>query len=481
MHWRSIGRLFGILLMFYSLGFVPSLAVSLHYWDGCWEAFAYSLLITLSAGYLLWKSNQRQRNELSVREGFLVVTLFWVVLGMVGALPLLLGLHITFTDAVFESISGFTTTGATVIIGLDSLPPSIQYHRQQIQWLGGMGIIVLAVAVLPLLGVGGMQLYRAEASGVAKEEKLTPRIAETARLLWAIYTALTSMCAAAYWLAGMSVFDAVCHAFTTVATGGFSTHDASFAYFDSPVIELIAVVFMLAGGINFAIHFFFWKRLSISPYVEDPETRAYVKIFIWGVAFVAFSLIATSTYGHVIDSIRYSVFQVTSILTSTGYTTADFSVWPLHIPLLLAMLSFTGGCAGSTAGGMKVLRILLLGKLALRQLFKLAHPRAVAIVKLRGRLIGREIIYSALGFVALYIATSLLLTVAMLATGLDLESSFGAVMATINLLGPGLGEVATSFVSVSPVAKWLGIIGMLLGRLEVFTLLILFLPAYWRH
>jgi len=266
-----------------------------------------------------------------------------------------------------------------------------------------------------------------------------------------------------------------------VATGGFSTHDASLAYFDNPVIEVIAVFFMLAGGVNFAIHFIFWKRLSIAPYLSDPETRAYVKIFLWAMALVSISLIATDAYPRTIDAIRHSVFQVASILTSTGYTTANFSLWPLHVPLLLAMVSFIGGCAGSTAGGIKVLRMQLLAKLGLRQLFKLAHPRAIAIVKLGGRSIGREVIYSTLGFFALYVATSLLLTAAMMAAGLDMESAFGAVMATINLLGPGLGEVATSFVSVSPVAKWLGIIGMLLGRLEVFTLLILFLPAYWRH
>lgn len=481
MQWRSLSRLFGILLMLYSLGFLPSMAISLYTQDGGWEAFAESFLLTIFLGFVLWEPNRNWRRELSVREGFLIVTLFWVVLGMVGALPFIFGLHLSFTDAVFESISGFTTTGATVMHNLDLLAPSILYHRQQIQWIGGMGIIVLAVAILPLLGVGGLQLYRAEASGVAKEEKLTPRIAETARLLWAIYSALTLCCAAAYWLAGMSLFDAVCHAFTTVATGGFSTHDASMAYFDSPVIELIASVFMLAGGVNFAIHFSFWKRLSINPYLTDPETRAYVKIFLWAVVLVSLSLIASHAYPRVIDSIRHATFQVASILTSTGFTTDNFSLWPLHVPLLLAMVSFIGGCAGSTAGGIKVLRILLLAKVSLRQLYKLAHPRAIAIVKLNGQNINTEIVYSALGFFALYVATSLLLTAAMMAAGLDLESAFGAVMATINLLGPGLGDVADSFVSVSEAGKWLGIFSMLLGRLEVFTLLILFLPAYWRH
>lgn len=467
--------------MLYSLGFVPSLAISVSVLDGGWRAFCYSIVITLGTGYALWKLNQQQRNELTVREGFLVVTLFWVLLGLLGALPFVFGLHIPFTDAVFESMSGFTTTGATVLVNLEQLPTSILYHRQQIQWLGGMGIIVLAVAILPLLGVGGMQLYRAEASGVAKEEKLTPRIAETARLLWAIYTVLTLICATAYWLAGMTPFDAICHAFTTVATGGFSTHDASLAYFDNVIIEGIAVVFMLAGGVNFAMHFYFWRRLSIAPYLADPETRAYFRIYLWGAGLVAFSLIATQTYPDWTDSMRSSIFQVASIFTSTGYTTADFASWPFHIPLLLAALSYIGGSAGSTAGGMKVLRVLLVAKLGLRQLFKLAHPRAVAIVKIGGRRADREVLFSALGFCALYVVTAFLLTAAMMATGLDLESAFGAVLATINLLGPGLGDVAANFASVTPLAKWLGIFSMLLGRLEVFTLLILFLPAYWRH
>lgn len=481
MHYRSLSRLFGILLMLYSVGFVPSLAISVFTQDGCWKAFCYSILITLGSGFAMWRSNRKHRSELSVREGFLVVTLFWALLGLLGGLPFIYGLNIPFIDAVFESISGFTTTGATVLVNLDGLPASILYHRQQIQWLGGMGVIVLAVAILPLLGVGGMQLYRAEASGVAKEEKLTPRIAETARLFWTIYAALTFICASAYWVAGMSAFDAICHAFTTVATGGFSTHDASLAHFNDPVIEAIAIIFMLAGGVNFAMHFFFWRRLSIAPYVADPETRAYFAIFAWGVALVALSLIATQTYPGWTIALRHSLFQVASVFTSTGFTTANFAAWPIHIPLLLAVLSFIGGCAGSTAGGMKVLRVLLVAKLGLRQLFKLAHPRAIAIVKLGGNRADREVLFSALGFCALYVVTTLVLIAGMMAAGLDLESAFGAVVATINLLGPGLGDVSANFASVSPLAKALGIFSMLLGRLEVFTLLILFLPTYWRH
>lgn len=481
MHWRAILRLFGIMMLLYSLGFLPSLGLSLLYADGQWMLFLESLLITAMAGLSLWLPNSRQKDELSVRDGFLFVTLFWVLLSIVGSLPFLLGLHLGFTDAIFESVSGFTTTGATVIVGLDRLPPSILYHRQQIQWLGGMGIIVLAVAILPLLGVGGMQLYRAEASGVAKQEKITPRIAETARVLWVIYFTLTLACALAFWVAGMTVFDAVGHAFATVATGGFSTHDASIGHYDSPLIESIAIVFMLAGGVNFAIHFMAWRHLSYRPYSSDPEVRGYGIIFLASTLFVAASLYWAGAFSGGLESLRHAAFQVASVLSSTGFGTDTFATWPLHVPLILVILSFTGGCAGSTAGGIKILRIMLLAKLGLRQLFQLAHPQSVSLIKLGTQPVSDEVVFSVWGFYVLYIVTSLLLTVAMMAAGLDLESAFGAVVATINLLGPGLGEVANNFATVSPVIKWLGIFGMLVGRLEVFTLLILFLPAYWRH
>ncbi|MDT8386599.1 MAG: TrkH family potassium uptake protein [Thiogranum sp.] len=481
MQWRAITRLFGILLMLYSASFIPSIGVAFLYGDGQWDTFSASLLISALAGLLLWLPNRTRKEELSIRDGFLVVTLFWGLLGVVGALPFLLGLHLGITDAVFESISGFTTTGATVIVGLDELPPSILYHRQQIQWLGGMGIIVLAIAILPLLGVGGMQLYRAEASGVAKHEKMTPRIAQTARVLWTIYLVLTVACAFGFWIAGMELFDAIGHAFTTVATGGFSTHDASIGYYDSPAIETIAIIFMLAGGANFAIHFMAWRRQTISPYLLDPEVRVYGLIFLFSTLFVAASLYWTGAYSGTAESLRYSAFQVASILTSTGFGTVTFAQWPLHIPLILVILSFTGGCAGSTAGGIKILRIMLLAKLGLRQLFQLSHPQAISVIKLGTRPVSEEVLFSVWGFYVLYIVVALLLTVAMMAAGLDLESAFGAVVATINLLGPGLGEVASNFATVEPVVKWLGIFGMLVGRLEVFTLLILFLPSYWRH
>ncbi len=481
MHWRAITQMFGILLLLYSMSFLPSIGISLLYSDGQWMNFVTSLLTTAFVGLILWLPNIRQHSELSVRDGFLVVTLFWIILGVVGAQPFILGLHLNITDAIFESVSGFTTTGATVIIGLDQLPKSILYHRQQIQWLGGMGIIVLAVAILPLLGVGGMQLYRAEATGISQQDKITPRIAETARSLWMIYLALTFACTLAFWFAGMDIFDAVGHAFSTIATGGFSTHDASIGHYQSPTIEMIAIVFMLSSGVNFAIHFLAWRNKSFRAYANDPEVNTYALIFLFSALLVAISLYSTSTYAGGWGSLRYATFQVASVLTSTGFSTATFANWPLHIPLVLIILSFIGGCVGSTAGGIKVLRILLLAKLGLRELFQLSHPKAVTMVKLGNRAVSEKVVFSIWGFYVLYIITSLLLTVAMMAAGLDLESAFGAVIATINLLGPGLGKVATTFTEVTPTIKWLGIFGMLVGRLEIFTLLILFYPPFWKR
>jgi trk system potassium uptake protein TrkH len=481
MHWRAIMHLFGILLILYSLSFIPSLGIALGYRDDQAVIFIVSFIMTAAAGLALWLPNRGERSELSVRDGFLVVALFWIVLGLAGSLPFLLGLHLNFTDAVFESMSGFTTTGSTVISGLDELPKSLLYHRQQIQWFGGMGIIVLAVAILPLLGIGGMQLYEAEASSVAVHEKMTPRIMQTARALWMIYFSLTFLCAMGYWAAGMKLFDAVGHAFTTVATGGFSTHDASLAYYGNPVIEAVAIVFMLAGGVNFAVHFIAMRRLTMNQYVSDPEVRTFGFIFVAATAFITASLFWTGAYHGAWESLRYAAFEVASILSSTGYGIATYSEWPLHIPLTLVTLSFIGGCAGSTAGGIKVVRVLLLTKLGWRELFQLAHPKAISVVKLDNTPIDEDVLFSIWGFFVLYLVVSLCLTVALMGAGLDLETAFGAVVATINLLGPGLGEVANTFSTVGPVAKWLAVFAMLIGRLEVFTLLVLFLPSYWRH
>jgi trk system potassium uptake protein TrkH len=482
MHWKTITRLFGTLLLLYSLSFLPSAGVSLLFDDGQWPVFLVSFMITAAAGLLLrWPARSQDLAALSIRDGFLVVALFWLVLGMTGSLPFLFGLHMNFTDAIFESVSGFTTTGATVIPSVELLPHSILYHRQQIQWIGGMGVIVLAVAVLPLLGMGGMQLYKAESSNIAQYEKLTPRIAQTARALWFVYFLLTLFCALGYWAAGMTLFDAVGHAFSTVATGGFSTHDASLGFYDSVLIESVAIVFMMAGGVNFAIHFMALRKQTSKPYIAVPEVRAFFQIFAAGVVLVTVGLFLADAYSGLESTLRHGVFQVASILTSTGFTTAVFSDWPGYVPLVLVTLSFIGGCVGSTAGGIKVVRVLLLKRIAVRELFHLAHPRAISTISLGKDDVPEHVLNTVKGFFILYLLTVLTLSTAMMGAGLDLESAFGAVLSTVNLLGPGMGEVATSFASVNTGVKWLAIFGMLVGRLEVFTLLILFLPSFWRH
>lgn len=480
MRWFAIQRILGLLAVIFSVTSLPTLGVSLYYDDGQAWLFLIVMAINAGIGFLLWWPVRHNRDDLRIREGFLVVTLFWSVLSLLGSLPFVLGLHLDFTDSVFEAVSGFTTTGATVIIGLDDLPRSILYHRQQLQFLGGIGVIVLAVAILPMLGLGGMQLYRAESSGVAKDERMTPRIVETARALSMIYLGLTVACALAYWLAGMTPFDAIGHAYSTIATAGFSTHDASIGHFDNVAIETIAVVFMLLGGINFAIHFVAWRRRNLAIYLRDAETRAFLLVVLTVTAIVAASLYTTAYYAATGSAFRAAIFQTTSVITGTGFGTATFAEWPLHIPFLLAIVAFLGGCAGSTTGGMKIVRFMLLAKQGSRQIHAFIHPRAVSVVKLGRRAIPEEMVQSVWGFFALYIMTTVLVTGGMMAAGLDFESAFGATAASITLLGPGLGEVATTFATTGPAVKWLAVFAMLVGRLEVFTLLVLFTFAFWR-
>ncbi|RLK51068.1 trk system potassium uptake protein TrkH [Alkalispirillum mobile] len=481
MHWKTILRITSLLVVIFSFNFIPPLGVSLFYGDGHWGTFGLSWLIVAVIGVLFWLPVRGDRKELMVRDGFLVVALFWTVLGLVGSLPFMFGLGMTATDAVFESISGFTTTGATVILGLDELPRSILYYRQQLQWLGGMGVVVLAVAILPMLGIGGMQLYKAEVSRVTADDKLTPRLMHTARALWAIYLTLTIACALAYWLAGMTPFDAIGHAYTTVATAGYSTHDASMGYFDSVAIELIAIVFMLLGGINFALHFLVWRSRDVRVYLRTPEARVFLGLFLAATMAIAGGLAFVGTYDSVLESLRYAAFQTVAVLTTTGYGTATFAEWPLYIPLVLASLSFIGGCAGSTAGGMKVVRIMLLFKQGAREVNATIHPHAVYRVKLGDRAVPEQVVQAVWGFYTVYILAALVLTGLNMAMGLDMESAFGATIASLNLLGPGLGEVATTFAHQSDPVKWMASFAMLMGRLEVFTLLILFTFAFWRN
>ncbi len=479
----AVLRILGLLLMIFSLALLPPLGVSLLYEDGALAAFFMAFLILFGMGFALFMPLVRYRRELRLRDGFLVVVMFWLVLGLAGALPLILSANplISVTDAVFESMSGLTTTGATVIQGFDWLPESILFYRQQLQWMGGMGIIVLAVAILPMLGIGGMQLYRAETPGPMKNDKLTPRITETAKSLWYIYLGLTVACGVAYWLAGMSVFDAVGHAFSTVAIGGFSTHDASMGHYDSAAIEAIAVVFMVIAGGNFALHFRAWHHMSITGYLRDSEFRTFVTLLGLITVVTTAYLYVTGTYPGFLQNLRHGLFQSVSIATTTGFTTTGYHEWPTFLPVLLLFASFIGGCAGSTGGGLKVIRVLLLFKQGAREIQRLIHPNAVIHIKVGGKTMSDRVIDAVWGFFAAYVVTFSILMLALMATGLDQKTAFSAMAASINNLGPGLGDVSLHYGGVSDTAKWILAFAMVVGRLEVFTLLVILTPAFWRR
>ena len=482
MSFAAIQRIVGLLLTLFSLTLLPPLVLSLIAQDGAAMAFVSAFLLTLGVGILCWLPVRHLRRELRLRDGFVVVVMFWTVLSGTGALPFILAEdpHLSVTDAVFESVSGLTTTGATVITNIDQLPMSILYYRQQLQWFGGMGIIVLAVAVLPMLGIGGMQLYRAETPGPMKDNKLTPRITETAKALWFIYLGLTVACGLAYWLAGMSVFDAVGHAFSTVAIGGFSTHDASIGYFNSPLIDMIAVVFMFLAAVNFSLHFVAFRHRTVKAYWHDSEFRFYVLLLTIVITLTVLGLYFTKTYDTWQEALVTGLFQAVSIGTTAGFTTAEFYNWPGFIAILLLFSSFVGGCAGSTGGGIKVIRLLLLVKQGIREITRLVHPNAQIPVRIGEKTVNSRVVEAVWGFFALYVASFTVMYLALASTGLDLMTAFSAVAASINNLGPGLAGVGPHYADMHDPGKWILCFAMLLGRLEIFTLLVLLTPAFWR-
>lgn len=483
MQFLTIQRILGILLALFSITMLPPILVSWLYQDGESQAFITAFGLLLSIGLLLWLPARKHRKELKIRDGFIVVVMFWLALGLSGSLPFFLSDDplMSFTDAVFESMSGLTTTGSTVLTGLDTLPRSILFYRQFLQWLGGMGIVVLAVAILPLLGVGGMQLYRAETPGPMKDAKLTPRITETAKALWYIYMSLTIACAVAYHWAGMSWFDAIGHSFSTVAIGGFSTHDASIGHYNSGVIEMIAVIFMLISALNFSLHFLAWRNRSVKHYWRDSELRVFLSIMVI-VSLVTFAyLMITATVGDTSLAARQAIFQTVSIGSTAGFTTADFAYWPGFLPILLLFTSYIGGCAFSTGGGMKVIRVMLLFKQGYREVLRLIHPNGVFAIRVNGKALPAKVVGAVWGFFALYVFCFSIMHLALMSTGLDVVTSFSAVTACLNNLGPGLGEVSANFSSINDTSKWILCIAMLLGRLEIFTLLVVLTPAFWRR
>lgn len=481
MHFAIIARVLGVLLMMFSMTLLVPIAISLWFDDRNYMTFLYSFGITFAAGVATWLPVRNSKADLRTRDGFLITALFWSVLASFGTLPLLMsnGLSLSFTDALFEAISGLTTTGGTVISGLDDLPPSTLYYRHQLNWLGGIGIIVIAVAILPMLGIGGMQLYRAETPGPVKDNKLTPRITETAKALFLIYLTLTVACGVAYWLAGMNWFEALCHTFSTVANGGFSTHDASLRYFDSSAILMVCSIFMLISGANFALHFLVWHEKSLRYYFRDAEFRFYFSWILVGAIVTIGYLYATHTY-NANDSFYLGFYNLASTLSTAGFA-SDFVTWPSFLPFALFIFAFMGGCASSTGGGMKMIRVLLLYKQGVREIHRLIHPSAVIPIKVGKINVPDRVVESVWGFFAMYVVMYILMFLLLMMSGLDLVTSFSAVGACITNLGPGMGDVASNYGSINNFSKWVLCFAMLLGRLEVFTLMVLFSPTFWRR
>lgn len=478
---QAIRRIFGAIVGLSALIPLPPLAIALWYHEASTQAFFDSFVIAAIIGLVLWFPVRHVRYELRLRDGFLITAGTWILAILVAALPFKLGPpYLGYTDAVFEATSGLTTTGATVIVGLDHLPKSVLFYRALLCYLGGMGIVILAVAILPMLKVGGMQLFRAESTGPTKDSKLTPRIADTAKALWLVYTGLNLFCTLSYWLAGMSLFDAVCHSMTTVGTAGFGNYDANLGHWDSATIELIATVFMFLGGVSFGLHWYAWRRATISHYHADAELHTFLRLCIVATALVAATLWLSGRFPFY-ESLRHAAFQVVSNITTTGYTTVGFTDWPGFAPLLLVMLGFIGGCAGSTSGGIKVARVQMVVRQGLREIKQLVHPKGQFVVKVGGKRVSESVVISVAGFCTLYILSYLVMTLLLTALGVDIVTAFSAIGASLNNLGPGLGSVATHFRDLEDAQVWICSFAMVLGRLEVFTLLVLLTPQFWQE
>ncbi len=478
----TIQKVLGALIALASLFPLPALLLAVVLGEGTIAAFTETFLIAAALGLALWWPVRNVRHPLRLRDGFLITAAAWLLASAVSALPFMLTAPgLSPTQAMFEAVSGLTTTGATTIDGIDALPRSMLLYRQSLNFYGGLGLVLLAVAILPMLRVGGMQLFRAEATGPNKDTKLTPRIAETAKALWKVYLWLNVLCALAYWAAGMSLFDAICHALSTVSTAGFSTHDAGFGYWNNPMIEIVAIGFMLVGGINFGLHYVAWRRATMAPYHADTELRVFALLALGVTAAVGLTLWLSGEYPNAFEAFRHAAFQSVSNLTTTGFTLDDFSVWPAFVPLLLIMVSFIGGSSGSTSGGMKVARVAMAIRQGLREIKQLVHPKGQFIVKMGGRRVSESIVLSVGGFCTLYVLSFMGVMLALSATGIDLVTAFAAAATSINNLGPGLGEVSVHFGTMPPAAVWICSFAMVLGRLEVFTVLVLLTPSFWRE
>jgi trk system potassium uptake protein TrkH len=481
MRWRYILKVVGVLCAFLGLSMALPLLAGLYYGDGSPRAFLPSMAASLAAGLGVFAAFRGEQAKLvTQREGMAIVAVGWTAVGLFGALPFAFGgVFPTFTDAFFESVSGFTTTGASVMTDIESVSRGLLLWRSLIQWMGGMGIIVLSVAILPFLGVGGMQLYKAEVPSPVPD-KLKPRIRDTAMVLWKVYVAITAAEVVALWAGGMTLYDAVNHALTTLPTGGFSTRNASVAHFDSAYADYVIAIFMVLAGINFSLHYQFFKGETLA-FWRDSECRFFIGAVLVLTAVVTFDVFGT-VYDSVADAFRYASFQLVSILTTTGYATADYEQWPAMSQHILLLSMFLGASAGSTGGGMKCLRIMLVFKFCYKELFSMVHPRAVSHVKIGGKTVGDDVIRSVMGFLALYMGLFGFCTVLLAGLGVDFVTAFGAVAACIGNIGPGFGMVGPveNYAPIPLLGKWLLVWCMLLGRLEIYTIIILLVPEFWK-
>ena len=482
MHLAFVSRVLGLMLMVFSTSMLVPIIFATIYQENTLPMFFLAFTITMIVGFLSWLPARNMKGEIRIRDGFIITVLFWLVLSTFGALPFALSqeTNLSFIDALFESISGLTTTGATVFTNLEDLPKSILYYRQQLQWLGGIGIVVIAVSILPMIGVGGMQIYKAETPGPIKDTKLTPRIAETANALFKIYVFLTVVCAIAYWVAGMSWFDALSHSFSTISIGGFSTYDESLGHFDNNAVLTIASIFMVVSGLNFALHYTAWHARSIKSYISDPEARLFVLVILFGILVTTYFLYTTASMPNE-EILFVGVFQLISILTTTGFTTTEFHLWPSFLPFFLILLSFFGACAGSTGGGIKMGRILIMSQQVVREIYRLIHPNAVLPIKTKKHKIPERVTDGIWAFFGIYFFIFYVMVLLLLANNLDYITAWSATAASFNNLGPGLGAVAENYADLNAMSKAILCSGMLLGRLEVFTLLLVLSPTFWRN
>lgn len=479
----AVLNVLGSMLMLFSVTYLLPMVTSLIYADGLLVAYAHGAVLCIGVGSIVQRLTRRHRRELRSRDGFLLVTLAWTFMATVATVPLMLALPgLSFTDAFYEAMSGISTTGSTVLTGLDTMAPSINMWRLTLHWFGGMGIIVLAVAVLPLLGVGGMQLYKAEMPGAAKNEKLTPRITQTAKALWVVYTLVTLACAVALKLVGMSWFDSIIHAFSAVSLGGFSNYDASIGKFDSVPIEIVLGFFMFVSALNFSRHFMAWQQKSLRTYLRDVEAIAMVRLLVVAILGVSVYVWTSDVYATFPSALRHVAFNLLSMATTCGLVTQDYAAWPMFAPVVVMMLTCYTCNTGSTGGGIKMFRTLVLLKQASRELWLLVHPQAVTPVKIHGHVVSNHIVFAVLAFVVLYFGTVVTLTFVLLASGLDFISAFSAIIGMVNNAGPGLGVVgpASNFQGLTDFQTWICSLAMLLGRLEIFSVLVLLTPTFWR-